>query len=91
MAKFKEGDIIRISNHDDPAYKYNHLYKVTKVTDFGYEITSFQTGMTYDEETLAIIKHLMLKDGQELATVTEFIDTFYVLATTQEIVLYGRE
>ena len=72
-------------------YRYNHLYKVLKVTDTGYELLSLRYDRVYTEEFLldAITNHL--KNDMSATTVAEFYDNYCRLATPQEIVLHGRE
>jgi hypothetical protein len=91
MGKFKVGDYIRISDKNDAGYRYNNLYKVVKVTDTGYDLMSIRYNTIYDEEFLLSAIGKLLKNNEGHKTVAEFYDNNCRLATSQEIVLYGRE
>ena len=91
MGKFKVGDFIRIADENDMGYRYNHLYKVLKVTDTGYELLSLRYDRVYTEEFLLSAINNVLKNDKGYTTVIEFYDNYCRLATPQEIVLHGRE
>ncbi len=89
--KFKVGDYIRIADTNDMSYKYNHLYKVLKVTETGYELLSLRYNIVYSEEFLYKAITEYLKNDAEYKTVKDYYDNYCRLATPQEIVLHGRE
>lgn len=88
---FKVNDIIRIADESDPAYRFNHLYKVLAATETGYRLESLTYKCTYEENQLLVYIRQYLVDSQGYDNVKAYIDDAYRLVTPTERLLYGRE
>ncbi len=93
MAKFKKGDIIRVSDETDPGFQYKHYYEVIDDTT-PYILKSLTRGTIYSLEQLKnTLEDMKLKNMLLINynTVQEWIEDGYRLVTKQEIILHGRK
>ena len=79
--KFKAGDIIKISDINDPSYEYNNLYDVVYVLSDGYVIRSHRYGELRFPDEVDINKF----PGGPFKTHKDFMESSYRLATEHEL------
>lgn len=83
--KFQIGDILHILDENDSYYKEHSLYKVVDFSEKGYTLLSLKSKTIHSPILINIMAALCSKNG------IDFVNTFYRIATSQEIVLYGSE
>ena len=83
MAKFKVGDLIRMSTIDDPNYKRNGYWKVLKVQKYSYVLWSYINNTHINQKRCK--EYLKYYKYPNMMT---FIDKCYRLLTAAEKVLY---
>jgi hypothetical protein len=74
--KFKIGDIICIKDKNDPAYNQKGFYKIL---DENYSLYSLNVKRKYDYKVLRLFYEINYK---------EQIESYFRLATKEEIILY---
>lgn len=84
--KFKTGDVVRVSDQNDPAYRMNNLYEIVGFNENWkhYDIRSFSGGYIKNVAEAVLGLDLPLEN-------VSYFEQYYRLATPAEIALYGRK